>query len=186
MTPTSDGAVLALDVGGTKLAAGLVAADGTVVREVREPTPRLGVGDHDRLWAAMHELLERVRSGAAIAGVGIGCGGPMTGWPDALVSPLNIPAWRRFPLRQQASRTYPGVPVRVHNDAVCFAVAEHWRGAGRGSRDLLGVVVSTGVGGGIVLDGRVLDGATGNAGHLGHVVVDPDGPPCVVRGARVS
>jgi glucokinase len=72
--------------------------------------------------------------------------------------------------------------VRVHNDAVAMAVGEHWRGAGRGSRNFLGVVVSTGVGGGLVVDGRVVNGRTGNAGHIGHVVVDPDGPPCACGG----
>jgi glucokinase len=72
--------------------------------------------------------------------------------------------------------------VRLHNDAICMAAAEHWRGAGRGRRTMLGMVVSTGVGGGLVLDGRLINGATGNAGHIGHVVVDPDGPDCVCGG----
>jgi len=70
----------------------------------------------------------------------------------------------------------------VHNDAVAVAVGEHWRGAGRGREHLLGMVVSTGVGGGLVLGGRVCDGNSGNAGHVGHVVVDPQGPPCVCGG----
>jgi glucokinase len=72
--------------------------------------------------------------------------------------------------------------VAVHNDAVCFALGEQRHGAGRGTADLLGVVVSTGVGAGVVLGGRVLDGATGQAGHLGHVVVEPDGPLCACGG----
>jgi glucokinase len=73
--------------------------------------------------------------------------------------------------------------VRVHNDAICLVAAEHWRGAGRGKDNVLGMVVSTGVGGGLILDGRVIEGASGNAGHIGHVVVDPeDGPVCACGG----
>jgi glucokinase len=78
----------------------------------------------------------------------------------------------------------PGVPVRLAGDGICMALAEHWRGAGRGANFLLGMVVSTGVGGGLVLDGVPYHGRTGNAGHVGHVVVEPDGQlcPCGGRG----
>jgi glucokinase len=105
-------------------------------------------------------------------------------WPDGVVSPLNIPGWRRFPLRERVARDLapPGVPVRLHNDAPCLAAAEHWRGAGKGHDDMLGMVVSTGIGGGLVLGGRLVDGATGNAGHIGHVVVERDGPECACGG----
>jgi glucokinase len=77
---------------------------------------------------------------------------------------------------------FPGTRVRLHNDAVTMALGEHWLGAGRGTRSFMGVVLSTGVGGGVVLDGRSVDGPTGNAGHLGHVVVEPEGPPCPCGG----
>ncbi len=181
MTTLDSRPVLALDVGGTKLAAGLVSTDGEVLTDLRVPTPSFEAGEGDLLWATVHALLEDAGRGADVAGVGIGCGGPMQ-WPAGLVSPLNIPAWDGYALRTRVAEAYPGLPVRLHNDAVCFAVAEHWRGAGRGEPDLVGIVVSTGVGGGIVLGGRVLDGRTGNAGHLGHVVVEPDGPPCACGG----
>jgi glucokinase len=162
--------VLALDVGGTKLAAALVDDDGALLRTARRDTPA-------EPWPACTALLEEVRRGMPVEGVGAGCGGPMR-WPQGVVSPLNLPSWRDFPLRDALAEHYPGVPVRVHNDAVCVALGEHARGAGRGVPDLLGVVVSTGVGAGVVLGGRVLDGPTGSAGHLGHVVVEPDGPLC--------
>ena len=171
--------VLAVDIGGTKLAAGLVTDDGEVVRAARRPTPP--GGDADSVWGALLEAIDDALQGAAVDAVGIGTGGPMT-WPVGEVSPLNIPGWREFPLRARLAERYPDRPVRLHNDAVCVAVAEHWRGAGRGHDDVLGMVVSTGVGGGLVLGGRVVDGATGNAGHIGHVVVDPTGPPCACGG----
>ncbi|RAY14355.1 ROK family protein [Actinomadura craniellae] len=172
---------LAIDIGGTKLAAGLVDPDGRVLAHGRVATPAAGpTTDAETLWRALEGLLAEY-DGPALAGVGVGCGGPMV-WPAAEVSPLNIPAWRGFPLRARLRARFPGLPVRVHNDAVCVAVGEHWRGAGRGHVDVLGMVVSTGVGGGLILGGRLIDGAGGNAGHIGHVVVDPVGPPCECGG----
>ena len=97
------------------------------------------------------------------------------------VSPLNIPAWRDFPLRSRLEQL-PGVaatPVLIDNDAKALTLAEAWAGAGRGVPNFLAMVVSTGVGGGIVLDGRLLEGRTGNAGHIGHVMVVPSGRPCL-------
>jgi glucokinase len=93
------------------------------------------------------------------------------------VSPLNIPGWRAFPLRARLA-AHTRLPVWVDNDAKALALGEGWTGAARGRRDYLGMVVSTGVGGGIVLDGRLLDGDTGNAGHIGHVIVEPGGHEC--------
>jgi glucokinase len=176
---------LAIDVGGTKFAAGLVEPGGRVISWAQTATPQ--ELDAEQLWRTLDALLTRVLTEAGVdpatglAGVGCGCGGPME-WPAGKVSPLNIPAWRAFPLRDRLAERFTGLPVRLHNDAICLAAGEHWRGAGRGRTTMLGIVVSTGVGGGLVLDGRLINGATGNAGHIGHVVVDPDGPPCVCGG----
>jgi glucokinase len=103
-------------------------------------------------------------------------------WPAGEVSPLNIPAWRDFPLRKRLAEEFAVDPVLVHNDAVALAVGEHWRGAGAGARNLLGITVSTGVGGGLILDDRLYHGTSGNAGHFGHMVVEPDGPRCACGG----
>lgn len=176
---------LAIDVGGTKFAAGLVEPGGRVISWAQTATPQ--ELDAEQLWRTLDALLTRVLTEAGVdpatglAGVGCGCGGPME-WPAGKVSPLNIPAWQAFPLRDRLAERFTGLPVRLHNDAICLAAGEHWRGAGRGRTTMLGIVVSTGVGGGLVLDGRLINGATGNAGHIGHVVVDPDGPPCVCGG----
>lgn len=175
-----DRPVLTLDIGGTKMAGGLVTGSGQVLRSARVPTP-LGAGA-EHLWAAVTGLLDEVSAGSSYAGVGIGCGGPMD-WAHGLVSPLNIPGWRDFPLLARVQERYaPDRPVAMHNDAVAVAVAEARWGAGRGSANVLGMVVSTGVGGGLVLGGRRIDGASGNAGHIGHVVVEASGPPCACGG----
>jgi glucokinase len=173
---------LALDIGGTKIAAGVVDPGGRLVTWARTPTPR--DLDAEQLWRTLEALFTGVLAEAGLddpaelAGVGCGCGGPME-WPAGVVSPLNMPGWRAFPLRARLAQRLPGVPVRVHNDAICMAAGEHWRGAGRGHANMLGMVVSTGVGGGLVLDGKLINGSSGNAGHVGHVVVDPeDGPLC--------
>ncbi|GIH99047.1 ROK family protein [Planobispora takensis] len=169
------GPVLAVDIGGTKFAVAVVDPGGVVRTAGRVATPP--GGDARILWKTLDELIVSVAGDSPVAGVGIGCGGPMS-WPEGAVSPLNMPGWRDFPLRERLARRFPGVPVRIHNDAVCLAAAEHWRGAGRGSANMLGMVVSTGVGGGLILGGRLIDGGSGNAGHIGHIIVDPDGPPC--------
>lgn len=93
------------------------------------------------------------------------------------VSPLNIPAWKSFPLRERLTdRT--GLPVWVDNDAKALALAEGWIGSATGHSCYLSMVVSTGIGGGLVLDDRLIDGDTGNAGHIGHVIVEPGGRLC--------
>jgi len=176
---------LAVDIGGTKLAAGLVEPGGRVLHWSQVPTPANVDGEH--LWRTLDALMTAVLTEAGVAaaelaGCGCGCGGPME-WPAGVVSPLNIPAWRGFPLRLRLADRLGGIPVRVHNDAICLVAGEHWRGAGRGRDNVLGMVVSTGVGGGLILDGRLIEGASGNAGHIGHVVVDPEtGPMCACGG----
>lgn len=173
---------LALDIGGTKIAAGLVDPDGRLQYETRQPTPH--TGDPEQVWAAAGRTITDtlVAAGGAVDGVGISSAGPIH-VADGTVSPINIPAWRDFPIVERVAAAIPDVPVRLGGDGLCMALGEHWRGAGQGAAFLLGMVVSTGIGGGLVLDGAPYHGRTGNAGHVGHVIVDTDGPPCVC-GAR--
>jgi glucokinase len=170
---------LALDIGGTKIAAGLVDADGTLVHHAKLPTPD---GDAEAIWAVVDTLVTEAlaAAGGRVRGVGIASAGPID-LGAGTVSPINITAWQGFPIVERVS-TLAGAPVRLGGDGLCVAMGERWRGAGRGARFLLGMVVSTGIGGGLVLDGAPYDGRTGNAGHVGHVVVDPDGGPCSCGG----
>jgi glucokinase len=190
---------LAIDIGGTKLAAALVTDEGVVIDERRLPTP--AGDDPEALFACLVALCEgllgadgsadgsgdgsgggaRTDMRGSVEVCGVGCGGPMTRGGEE-VSPLNIKAWRGFPLRRRLEEA-TGLVTFVDNDAKALALAEGWVGAAAGCADFIAMVVSTGVGGGIVLDGRLLDGAEGNAGHIGHVIVEPEGRLCAC-GAR--
>jgi glucokinase len=185
---------LAVDVGGTKMAAGLVGLDGTLLERATVPTRQDGMapgtpgvpgapgapGADELLWRHLAGLVEGVTAGVGsgdrLLVCGAGCGGPMSAGGEE-VSPLNIEAWRGFPLRARLA-ALTGLPTFVDNDAKALALGEGWVGAAAGCADFLAMVVSTGVGGGIVLDGRLLDGRLGNAGHIGHVVVEPSGRAC--------
>jgi glucokinase len=170
-------------VGGTKLEAGVVDPKGTVVARRRIGTPPYHGEDgaDEDLFGVAATLLGAVmdETPGSVDSIGVGCGGPMDAFT---VSPLNIAQWRRFPLGSRLVAEF-GLPVGVDNDAKALALAEGAHGAACGEENYLAMVVSTGVGGGVVLDGRLLDGAMGNAGHIGHLVVDPQGRRCVC-GAR--
>ncbi len=170
----TDRTVLAIDIGGTKLAAAIVGEDGTVIRKDRTPTPKQGP---DQVFAALRTLADGVRGDTRPLAVGIGSAGPLD-TDRGLVSPVNIAGWRKFPLVDRVREAVGDVPVTLGVDAHCFALGEFWTGAGRNVEHLLGIVVSTGVGGGIVMEGRRLLGRSGNAAHIGHVVVDQNGETC--------
>ena len=177
-------AVLALDVGGTKLAAAVVDDSGRILGRGRVPSPT-GI-DPEPLYEALLACAAAALRGADVTpgdldGIGVAAAGPMV-WPSGEVSPLNMPAWRGYPLRKRLAEEFDAERVLIHNDAVGLTVGEHWKGAGSGTGNLLGMTVSTGVGGGLILGGRLFHGASGNAGHVGHVVVEPDGPVCACGG----
>ncbi len=172
---------LCLDIGGTKIAAGLADPGGALVHTTIRRTP--AQASAEQVWAAVAATIAEALRAAdgSVRAVGIASAGPID--PDSgSVSPINISSWHGFPLRDRVAAAVPGVPVRLGGDGVCMALGEHWRGAGRSARFLLGMVVSTGVGGGLVLDGAPYSGRTGNAGHVGHVVVEQDGLPCPCGG----
>jgi len=163
---------LALDIGATKVEAALVDRDGTL-----RARSRINDADHhDDLITAVIELSRRVMGEGPVEVVGVGCPGPMSRGGEE-VSPLNISQWRAFPLRRTL-RDALGHDVYVDGDARALALAEGAFGAARSVPSYLSMVVSTGVGGGLVIDGELLDGESGNAGHIGHLNVVPNGNLC--------
>ncbi|MGV9455043.1 ROK family protein [Streptomyces sp. NPDC003635] len=175
-----DGLIAALDIGGTKIAGALVTRAGALVHQVRRTTP--AKESAETLLAAVYEVVDALAADQLwedVRALGIGSAGPVD-LARGAVSPVNIPAWREFPLVASVG-AHPALatrPVVLAGDAVAMAAAEHRHGAARGYGDALCLVVSTGVGAGLILDGRVRNGLTGNAGHLGHISVDFEGEPC--------
>ncbi|WP_438489041.1 ROK family protein [Streptomyces sp. S186] len=168
----------ALDIGGTKIAGALVDAQGRLVVRAARPTP----ADQDgaTVMRAVAEVVRELAAGpdwVRVAAVGIGSAGPVDA-AAGTVSPVNIPGWRDFPLVAGVRALVGELPVTLVGDGVAMTAAEHWQGAARGHDNALCMVVSTGVGGGLVLNGRLHPGPSGNAGHIGHISVDLDGDPC--------
>lgn len=177
--------VLAVDLGGTKIEAALVDADGSLAPGSRFRAPTGRESDSAALEASAASVVEQavaaMPEGGSLIGVGIGSAGPIT-VAQGLVSPLNLPAWRDYPLRALVERLVPGVPVVLRMDGECITLAEHWIGGAAGEDNLMGMVVSTGIGGGLILGGRAVAGPTGNAGHIGHVEVGGFDDPCLCGG----
>ena len=163
---------LAVDIGGTKLSVGVVSGSGEILSHGRALTPQVQV------WSTLSELIvsQMAASEVELVACGVGCGGPMSPNGD-FVSTLHIPEWRDFPLRSSLEKLVQ-LPVYIDGDAKALVQGEVWCGAVAGQTDVVGMVVSTGVGGGIISGGKVLDGRSGNAGHIGHVIVVPDGRLC--------
>lgn len=172
-------AVLAVDISGARFAAGLVSTKGELVdRSVADVNPD---GTAEAHFTILEEIVEQ-QLGLAdkhelrIAAVGIGSSGPIT--PNCeTVSPINLPAWREFPLRERL-RELTAKRVYGDLDGKALALGEGWKGAAKGYDNYCVISVSTGVGGGVVLDGELLDGASSNAGHVGHITVEPNGRRC--------
>jgi glucokinase len=160
---------LAIDIGATKFAIAIVSAPQEI--SLRREFPA------SQLWDGLSQVLKEIASDTSlkVSQIGIGSAGPIN-TQSGTISPVNISAWREFPLVDKVEEIFPGVEIKMVGDAVALAVAEHAIGAGKGSRNMLGMVVSTGIGGGIIVNGQPLEGDFGNAGFFGHTVVgDYDG-----------
>ncbi|WP_406444006.1 ROK family protein [Streptomyces sp. NBC_00631] len=170
--------VAALDIGGTKIAGALVDGHGRIQARAQRATP--AQQDGETVMGAVEEVVGEL-AGSPLWGsarsLGIGSAGPVDA-SAGTVSPVNVPGWRDYPLVERVRAAAGGLPVELIGDGVAITAAEHWQGAARGHDNALCMVVSTGVGGGLVLGGRLHPGPTGNAGHIGHISVDLDGDPC--------
>jgi len=162
-------ATLAIDIGATKFAVALVNPKGEVLFRKEVPA--------SQLWDGLAAILSEIAGDTSqeILKIGIGSAGPIN-TQTGEISPVNILAWRSFPIVAKVKEIFPQAQVKMVGDAVALAVAEHAIGAGVGSRNMLGMVVSTGIGGGIIVNNEPLEGDFGNAGYFGHTVVgDYDG-----------
>ncbi|MFE2252568.1 ROK family protein [Streptomyces lavendulae] len=180
------GPTVAIDIGGTKIAGALVHPNGTMTAVTRRPTPR--AADAETVMAAVGEVVAEL-SGAPMWEQAVRCGIGSAGPVDTsrgTVSPVNIGAWRGFPVQERVAAALrergARIPVVLAGDGVAMTAAEHWLGAARGHANALCMVVSTGVGGGLILNNQLHTGPTGNAGHIGHISVAFDGEPCACGG----
>ncbi|MCJ1714852.1 ROK family protein [Curtobacterium sp. VKM Ac-2922] len=185
-TGSTTALALAVDLGGTKVEAALVTDQGVVLPATRFRSPTGPQRTSDELQAAVDQAvtsaLGAMPDGATLVGVGIGSAGPVDE-EHGLVSPLNMPVWRGYPLRDRIAAHVPaGTPVTLRMDGLAITLAEHWLGAAQGSDHVMGMIVSTGVGGGLILHGRTVSGPTGNAGHIGHVECGGYDDPCACGG----
>ena len=185
MTPpsASAAAIIGVDIGGTKVAVGLVDPTGKIVTQARRPMvatngPEAGF---EAVTAAIASLAGEATAwpptGGGIQGIGICAPGPLDPHTGLVINPPNLPCWRNFPLASRLAELYR-VPVKVDNDANAAALAETRWGAARGYRYVFYATIGTGIGTGIVLDGRIYHGHTGSAGEGGHMSIDYRGPVC--------
>jgi glucokinase len=170
----------AIDIGGTSTQIGIVADDGNIVMRDRVPTSLGGEPDGivEAIRLGLGPMLETAtNSGYAIEGIGVSVAGFLTPDHSAMVHNPNLPRLREFPLRRALSESL-GIECRLEVDSNASTVAEYQHGAGRGAQRLLGIIVGTGVGGGVIIEGRLLRFTGECSGDIGHVIVDPNGRMC--------
>lgn len=171
--------VIGIDLGGTQIRAAILRGTRMVARASRltgeNPTPERVL---PRIYTTLQEALEKAEASLdEIAGIGVSAPGPLDNRTGTLYAPPNLPAWNGTPLRDILREKYKR-PVFVENDANAAALGEYLFGAGRGSRDMVYLTVSTGIGGGVIVDGRILEGVNGTAAELGHITIDWHGERC--------
>jgi glucokinase len=180
MTETNDTLVVGVDIGGTKVAAGLVDREGAIKSQTR--TPMVANREAGEGLAAVISAIDVLFSQDAkartlIRGIGICAPGPLDPHTGVVVNPPNVPCWRNFPLAAEVAKVYD-VPVKVENDANAAALAEAIWGAGRGFHHIFYATIGTGIGTGLVCDKRIYNGRTGAAGEGGHMSIHYNGPRC--------
>lgn len=169
--------IIGMDLGGTKIAGVLTTPSGKVLMEVQTPT-EAGKGKKqvlENIKKAIHMLIRSQK--VTIRAIGIGAPGPVYYEKGVVVGAPNLPGWTRVPLKKILEREFK-VSVFVDNDANCAALAEAWFGAGKFARHFIYLTVSTGIGGGIIIDKKLYRGANGSAGEFGHMIIDSRGPRC--------
>ena len=176
--------IVGVDLGGTNIAAGAMPTDGTREIAMRMAPTKAEEGSAavvDRIVAMIEDVIAQTRAetGAERAdflGVGIGSPGPLDRVRGVVIVTPNL-GWRDFPLRDEVG-TRVNLPASLDNDANCATLGEWWRGAARGGRNVVGLTIGTGIGGGLILDGKLYHGASDAAGEIGHTTIDSTGRRC--------
>lgn len=173
-------AFLAMDLGGTKIASALVTAEGEILSQ--EFVPTLAEEGIDAVIGRMLATIDNLINNAdlsrfAPAGMAIAAAGAIDSDNGVVTASPNLPGWRDVPLKEILEEM-TGLEIFLINDASAAALGEHRFGAGRGAKDLIYVTVSTGIGGGIIINGQLYSGASGSAGEIGHMTIQADGPRC--------
>ncbi|HZR57971.1 MAG TPA: ROK family protein [Terriglobales bacterium] len=174
-----DGLLIGVDIGGTKIAAGIVTRDGEITSQIRMPmiahtgpSPALAA-----VISAIDSLCSEVTDSSSIKGIGLCAPGPLDPKAGIVINPPNLPCWRNFPLNAEVAKKY-NVPVTLDNDGNAAALAEARWGAGRGYGNVFYATIGTGIGTGIIFDGKIYHGRTGAAAEGGHISIDYRGPRC--------
>ncbi|MEJ5252759.1 MAG: ROK family protein [Chthonomonadetes bacterium] len=170
--------IAGVDIGGTKVACVLADEEGNILAR-RWQLTRAQEG-WQTVVSQLFEMTEQVLEGVPrqqVRGIGISCGGPLDSQQGIVYSPPNLPGWDAVPIKRIFEERF-GLPVRLENDANATALAEHCFGAGRGTRNMVFMTWGTGIGGGLILDGRLYRGTNDLAGEIGHTTVLLDGPLC--------
>ncbi len=172
--------VVGIDIGGTKLATVVADESGKILSKVRRPT-RADKGPEyaiKLLFEMVYETVDQANlKQSEISAIGVSCGGPLDTKTGIVYSPPNLPGWDAFPLKAQLESEFK-IHATIENDANASALAEYRFGGGRGCDAVLYMTMSTGIGGGIVIDGKIYHGANDSAGEVGHQILLPDGPLC--------
>ncbi len=172
---------IGIDLGGTNVRAGVVTREGEILgRDSRRTEVHVGEEHsiNQIISCAKAAVSDAGLESSDIAGVGIGSPGPIDAFSGLVVAPVNFPTWGTVPLVEILSKEFGGVPGALDNDANVVAYGECWLGAGRETDNFLCITLGTGVGGGVVVEGKLLHGFDGNAAEIGHISINFDGPPC--------
>ncbi len=172
--------IIGIDIGGTKISVVIAESNGNILKKETFPTEgaKPPKGTLDRLKRTIHSIMRNLSlNNKDIKGIGIGCVGPLDPKSGIVISPPNLPAWRNVHIKDEFSSEF-SLPIIMDNDANAAALGEKFFGAGKNVRNLFYYTVSTGIGGGLVIDGKIYQGASFDAGEVGHATILPDGPMC--------
>ncbi|MDH4100822.1 MAG: ROK family protein [Nitrospirota bacterium] len=168
---------IGVDLGGSNLRVGVVTKDGEVMERAKEPS-NVSEGVEAVVNRLVNQLKERVRyAGKGLCGIGVAVPGVVEHASGIVASAPNLPGWKNVPLLEMLQNEL-NVPVEIENDSNAFALGEKWAGAGESFNSFIGITLGTGIGGGVMVDGRLVRGADGMAGEVGHMTVSLDGPHC--------